>query len=231
MSPGKVPRPGVRGGRRVRPVQGGSVGVTNSSAAEAAGNRSRALESVTCPDGRWLSVEIEVARRLLLEPQPVVLRRLLQEVRRLLEHVLALGRRLGGGRVLDRRAGRRTTGLASSGSTAGSARPRASPRGGVARLGLAARARARRTAVVGRLRRGLGRSRGLGVARRTAAAPRRARPRRAAPANSPRCGGPSASCSRRATSSASAPRRRLSSRCSRMASSSNPICCLKPTPL
>ena len=35
--------------------------------------------------------------------------------------------------------------------------------------------------------------------------------------------GPSASCSRRATSAASAPWRRLSSRCSRMASSSSPI--------
>src|SRR3954449_7522532 len=38
--------------------------------------------------GSALLVEIEVARRLLLEPETVVLRRLLQEVRGLLEHVL-----------------------------------------------------------------------------------------------------------------------------------------------
>src|SRR3954470_806395 len=35
-----------------------------------------------------LLVPVEVARRLLLEPQPVVLGRLLQELRRLLEDVL-----------------------------------------------------------------------------------------------------------------------------------------------
>src|SRR4051794_6588146 len=42
-------------------------------------------------------------------------------------------------------------------------------------------------------------------------------------ANSLRCPGPKASCSWRATSSGSAPCWRLSSRCSRMASSSSPI--------
>src|SRR4051812_35734106 len=45
-----------------------------------------------CPgwasSGARLIVEVEVARRLLLEPEPVVLRRLLEEVGRLLEHVL-----------------------------------------------------------------------------------------------------------------------------------------------
>src|SRR5215217_4636018 len=43
-----------------------------------------------------LLVPVEVARGLLLEPEPVVLRRLLQEVRRLLEDVLfgLRGRRL-----------------------------------------------------------------------------------------------------------------------------------------
>src|SRR5215218_6343888 len=49
-----------------------------------------------------LLVPVEVARRLLLEPQAVVLRRLLEEVRRLLEHVVAwtrLGRRRGGLRL------------------------------------------------------------------------------------------------------------------------------------
>src|SRR3954470_6842722 len=45
-------------------------------------------------------VEVEVARRLLLEPEAVVLRRLLEEVRRLLERVL-LGLRLGLGLVVE----------------------------------------------------------------------------------------------------------------------------------
>src|SRR3954453_2460619 len=39
--------------------------------------------------GRRLLIEVEVARRLLLEPEAVVLGRLLEELRRLLEHVLA----------------------------------------------------------------------------------------------------------------------------------------------
>src|SRR3954464_5724241 len=44
-----------------------------------------------------LLVPVEVARRLLLEPQAVVLGRLLEEVRRLLEHVvIAAARRLQG---------------------------------------------------------------------------------------------------------------------------------------
>ena len=47
-------------------------------------------------------VEVEVARRLLLEPEPVVLRRVLEEVGRLLEHVL-VGRRSARRRRLDRR--------------------------------------------------------------------------------------------------------------------------------
>src|SRR5205823_11677537 len=42
-----------------------------------------------------LLVEVEVPRRLLLEPQAVVLGRLLEEVRGLLEHVLAFRRRCG----------------------------------------------------------------------------------------------------------------------------------------
>src|SRR4051794_32100758 len=49
--------------------------------------------------------EIEVARRALLEPEPVVLRGLLQELRRLLEDVLGLvvvlGLRLGAGGGAD----------------------------------------------------------------------------------------------------------------------------------
>src|SRR5580692_10999959 len=36
------------------------------------------------------AVEVEVLRRLLLEPQPIVVRRVLQELRRLLEHVFSL---------------------------------------------------------------------------------------------------------------------------------------------
>src|SRR4051812_50172126 len=47
--------------------------------------------------GGALLVPVEVARRLLLEPQAVVLRGLLGELGRLLEHVLALGRDLAGG--------------------------------------------------------------------------------------------------------------------------------------
>src|SRR5947209_1299527 len=41
------------------------------------------------PGGWSLVVEVEVARGALLEPEPVVVRRVLEEVRRLLEHVLA----------------------------------------------------------------------------------------------------------------------------------------------
>src|SRR4051812_34055403 len=67
------------------------------------------------PTGRpgGSAVEVEVARRLLLEPQPVVLRRLLQELRRLLEHVVAVARRGGRvfPRVLDRRRVDRDLGL------------------------------------------------------------------------------------------------------------------------
>src|SRR3712207_6438367 len=47
-----------------------------------------------CPAGGWtgpLLVEVEVLRGLLLEPEPVVLRRLLEEVRRALELVVRLG--------------------------------------------------------------------------------------------------------------------------------------------
>jgi hypothetical protein len=40
-----------------------------------------------------LIVEVEVARRALLEPQPVVLRRVLQELGRLLENVVIFPRR------------------------------------------------------------------------------------------------------------------------------------------
>ncbi len=44
------------------------------------------------PDGPSLVVEVEVARGALLEPEPVVIRRVLEEVGRLLEHVLTLSR-------------------------------------------------------------------------------------------------------------------------------------------
>ena len=50
--------------------------------------------SLTCGErrsSRRSAVEVEVARRPLLEPQPVVIRRVLEELRRLLEHVFALG--------------------------------------------------------------------------------------------------------------------------------------------
>src|SRR5205807_8410182 len=55
------------------------------------------------------AVEIEVARRFLLEPQPVVVRRLLQELRRFLEYVVrfvlrAAGRLLLLGGTLRRRS-------------------------------------------------------------------------------------------------------------------------------
>src|SRR5579884_4430212 len=38
-----------------------------------------------------LAVEVEVARGALLKPETVVIRRVLEEVRRLLQHVLAFG--------------------------------------------------------------------------------------------------------------------------------------------
>src|SRR5260370_26819429 len=57
--------------------------------------------AATCSSRARLLVEVEVARRALLEPEPVVLRSLLQEVRRLLEHVIVLGGlRLLAGRVI-----------------------------------------------------------------------------------------------------------------------------------
>src|SRR5436309_621980 len=42
------------------------------------------------PGRASLTVEIEVPRRALLEPQPIMIRRVLEELGRLLEHVLAL---------------------------------------------------------------------------------------------------------------------------------------------
>ena len=48
--------------------------------------------SAVAPTELELLVPVEVARRLLLEPQAVVLGRLLEEVRRLLQHVLVFAR-------------------------------------------------------------------------------------------------------------------------------------------
>src|SRR4051794_38847941 len=59
------------------------------------------------PNRRSL-VEVEVARRPLLEPEPVVFRRLLQEVRRLLQKVLGV---LVGGDVVHRPAPLRVLGV------------------------------------------------------------------------------------------------------------------------
>ena len=180
--------------------------------------------------------ELEVARRLLLEPEPVVLRRLLEELGRLLQHVLAAfsvardavrrraaargrPRRRARGRRRPRRRRRTARARSARGAPdAPSRRPGAARRAPRARrLGAAATAR-RRT----RPRR---RRRARPDRPRRRPRPRAGRPRRRrCPSAAPRAaGGPSASCSWRATSEGSAPWRRLSSRCSRMASSSSPI--------
>ena len=101
---------------------------------------------------RWtgvgaLLVPVEVARRALLEPQPVVLGRLLEEVRRVLQHVL------GGLLALLARVGERLLGRAPR-----RAPPRATDRsraaaGGGSGAGRAARAPRRRTARARRRRR------------------------------------------------------------------------------
>src|SRR5437868_13131961 len=60
--------------------------------------------------------EVEVARRLLLEPEAVVLRRVLEELRGLLEHVLVFALALGAdGRVLRRHRLVRLGGLVEGG--------------------------------------------------------------------------------------------------------------------
>src|SRR3954447_17074274 len=63
-----------------------------------------AASAGAAPPPLHLLAEIEVARRLLLEPEPIVLRRVLKELRRLLQHVLVLTRlALGALRRLPRR--------------------------------------------------------------------------------------------------------------------------------
>ena len=180
-----------------------------------------------------LLVPVEAARGLLLEPQSVVLRRLLEELGRLLEHVLALGR-LG-----SRGARGGPLRLGPGGSAPGPARAPAPDRRGPrpATGPPPCRARARRPPA----RRGSpgisggssisgtsatsvtcsSGSTGSGASCGSAGASSPASP--AGFANSPRTGAPSASRSWRETSSGSAPWRRLSSRCSRMASSSSPM--------
>src|SRR5215211_6669384 len=71
---GCIKRGGRRGGRpspQLSSGRGGRVGLPRRGAAPL--------------------IEVEVARRLLLEPEPVVLRRLLEEVRRVLEEVGVVG--------------------------------------------------------------------------------------------------------------------------------------------
>ena len=200
------------------------------------------------------SSEVEVARRLLLEPEPVVLRRLLEELRRLLEHVLAVGLVVGRDDVLGgRRPRARVGGLGLAAPSAAPSAASSSSSENCARrlLDLGSRAPSARAASASATRLGSARRSGSGsrggsaASRRSlgghlvAVAARRSsvrivarsarlvglgvvgRPRRAP--RSPRRAGPSASCSWRATSPGSAPWRRLSSRCSRMASSSSPM--------
>ena len=89
-----------------------------------------------CPVTAGLIVEVEVLRRLLLEPELVVLGRVLEEVRRVLEHVLVgRGGRRRGGVGLGLAVGARSelvlldSGAASScSSVAGISCPRRSPR-------------------------------------------------------------------------------------------------------
>ena len=68
--------------------------------------------------GQGLLVPVEVARRLLLEPEPFVLRRLLQELRRLLELVRAAAPR----RARRPRSAARAAGSSRGGSASGAAR-------------------------------------------------------------------------------------------------------------
>ena len=57
--------------------------------------RSRSCPSRPVVPSAGSAVEVEVLRRALLEPEPVVLRRVLQELRCLLEHVLVLAGGIG----------------------------------------------------------------------------------------------------------------------------------------
>ena len=70
-------------------------------------------------------LEVEVSRGLLLEPEPVVLRRLLEELGRLLQHVLALGLLVGGHDVAGsaRSEGRRSASSAATSGAGGSGTP------------------------------------------------------------------------------------------------------------
>ena len=190
---------------------------------------------------RPASVEVEVARRLLLEPEPVVLRRLLEEVRRVLEHVGVLVVLAG----LDPR--RRV--VASSGSSSSASKPRGGVSPAADRRRLRRRAgsgSATGVARLGWLAASGSSASGPGSVERPAPRPRGARAsassggvrlgrvsasggccsapsrRRLAGATSRRAG-PSASSSWRRSSSSAAPWRRLSSRCSRIASSRTPI--------
>src|SRR4051794_41475343 len=91
-----------------------SASWTTASALPLSGVRVKTSSQVSGrPDSAGSAVEIEVPRRALLEPQPVVLGRLLEELRGLLEDVgllVALGLLLrgarGGGDRLRRRRGR-----------------------------------------------------------------------------------------------------------------------------
>ena len=195
-------------------------------------------------------VEVEVPRGLLLEPEPVVLRRLLEEVGCLLQHVAVRGGRLEAacrsGPIASRCCvARRSVGRALSGSSAGSsgavsssARTRA--RAEAARAGrprgrpgeVAGRRRSRRVGVgvhvrvgvqllLDRIRNGLG----VGLHRQRLGVPQDGLvglDGGGSKATSRRAG-PSASASCRVTSSSVAPCCFFSSRCSRIASSRMPM--------
>ncbi len=167
-------------------------------------------------------VEIEVARRLLLEPETVVLGRLLEELGRVLERVFAVARL---GLVLVRaprgsappraRAGERPR----SGTPRCRARPaegRARPRrAGGSAISSAGSSTVSSTGCVGNLLARLADSASAATAvASSSASAGRGKSRRA---------GPSASASFCAISSSVAPCRRFRSRCSRIASSRSPI--------
>ena len=212
-------------------------------------------------ESRDSAVEVEVFRWALLEPQTVVVRRVLEELGRALEHILALasssvsssyssvscsrcdgqrlpvGRlRVAGGRLGSRR--RSTSAGRGGGSDVGfeverSGCDRRGVRGGVI-LGLVGEGflvvlERRARALVPRLRRGTAPTAPAAQACAGLRSNRGLLRRPSSPVNSgPRRTGPRASRSARSISVGSAPRRRLRSRCSRIASSSKPMP-LKPT--
>ena len=89
-----------------RPVSRAKASIVPSSRSSASWTTASGLPAIAvavktstqvsaCARAAPPGLEVEVARGLLLEPEPVVLRRLLEELGRLLQHVLALGLLVG----------------------------------------------------------------------------------------------------------------------------------------